>query len=55
MRGVFFSKVAKRRLSGEFADYGVRIDKQLVAFIEAERVATSPHPALPLALLPARR
>jgi hypothetical protein len=26
---------------GEFADYGVRIDKQLVAFIEVKRVATA--------------
>ena len=27
-------------MRGEFADYGVRIDKQLVAFIEVKRVAT---------------
>lgn len=27
-------------VKGEFADYGVRIDKQLVAFIETKRVAT---------------
>ena len=27
-------------VKGEFADYGVRIDKQLVAFIEVKRVAT---------------
>jgi predicted type IV restriction endonuclease len=27
------------RVKGEFADYGVRIDKQLVAFIEVKRVA----------------
>lgn len=28
------------QVKGEFADYGVRIDKQLVAFIETKRVAT---------------
>lgn len=28
------------QVKGEFADYGVRIDKQLVAFIEVKRVAT---------------
>jgi predicted type IV restriction endonuclease len=28
------------QVRGEFADYGVRIDKQLVAFIEVKRVAT---------------
>lgn len=27
-------------VKGEFADYGVRIDKQLIAFIEVKRVAT---------------
>lgn len=27
-------------VKGEFADYGVRIDKQLVAFIEVKRIAT---------------
>lgn len=27
------------RVKGEFADYGVRIDKQLVAFIEVKRIA----------------
>lgn len=27
-------------VKGEFADYGIRIDKQLVAFIEVKRVAT---------------
>jgi hypothetical protein len=28
------------QVKGEFADYGVRIDKQLIAFIEVKRVAT---------------
>jgi hypothetical protein len=28
------------QVNGEFADYGVRIDKQLVAFIEVKRAAT---------------
>lgn len=28
------------QVRGEFADYGIRIDKQLVAFIEVKRVAT---------------
>jgi hypothetical protein len=28
------------QVKGEFADYGVRIDKELVAFIETKRVAT---------------
>jgi len=28
------------QVKGEFADYGIRIDKQLVAFIEVKRVAT---------------
>jgi hypothetical protein len=28
------------QVKGEFADYGVRIDKELVAFIEVKRVAT---------------
>jgi predicted type IV restriction endonuclease len=28
------------QVKGEFADYGVRIDKQLVAFIEVKRIAT---------------
>ncbi len=27
-------------VKGEFADYGIRIDKQLVAFVEVKRVAT---------------
>lgn len=27
-------------VKGEFADYGVRIDKQLVAFIEVKRIGT---------------
>lgn len=31
-------------VKGEFADYGVRIDKQLVAFIEVKRVATKLGP-----------
>ena len=29
------------QVRGEFADYGVRIDKQLIAFIEVKRVATT--------------
>ncbi len=28
------------QVKGEFADYGVRLDKQLVAFIEVKRCAT---------------
>lgn len=28
------------QVKGEFADYGIRIDKQLVAFIEVKRVTT---------------
>src|SRR5215213_1701225 len=28
------------QVKGEFADYGVRIDRELVAFIEVKRVAT---------------
>ena len=28
------------QVKGEFADYGIRVDKQLVAFIEVKRVAT---------------
>ena len=28
------------QVKGEFADYGVRIDKQIVAFIEVKRIAT---------------
>jgi predicted type IV restriction endonuclease len=28
------------QVKGEFADYGIRIDKELVAFIECKRVAT---------------
>ncbi len=36
-----FSELATEYVvKGEFADYGVRIDKQLVAFIEVKRVAT---------------
>lgn len=31
------------QVRGEFADYGVRIDKQLIAFIEVKRVATKLH------------
>ncbi len=31
-------------VKGEFADYGVRIDKQLVAFIEVKRCATKLNP-----------
>ena len=31
-------------VKGEFADYGVRIDKQLVAFIEVKRVTTKLNP-----------
>ena len=30
-------------VKGEFADYGIRIDKQLVAFVEVKRVATALH------------
>lgn len=29
------------QVKGEFADYGIRIDKELVAFIEVKRVATT--------------
>jgi hypothetical protein len=32
------------QVKGEFADYGLRIDKQLVAFIEVKRVATKLGP-----------
>lgn len=32
------------QVKGEFADYGVRIDKQLVAFIEVKRVTTKLGP-----------
>jgi predicted type IV restriction endonuclease len=32
------------RVRGEFADYGVRVDKQLVAFIEVKRCATKLGP-----------
>jgi hypothetical protein len=28
------------RVKGEFADYGIRIDKDLIAFLEVKRVAT---------------
>lgn len=28
------------RVKGEFADYGIRIDKELIAFLEVKRVAT---------------
>ncbi|MEO9255221.1 MAG: hypothetical protein ABI305_06765 [Tepidiformaceae bacterium] len=31
---------AEYQVKGEFADYGIRIDKQLVAFVEVKRVAT---------------
>ncbi|MEJ7792416.1 MAG: hypothetical protein WKF65_10645 [Gaiellaceae bacterium] len=27
-------------VKGEFADYGIRIDKELIAFVEVKRVAT---------------
>lgn len=32
------------QVKGEFADYGIRIDKDLVAFIEVKRVATTLNP-----------
>ncbi len=32
------------QVKGEFADYGVRIDKELIAFIEVKRVATKLAP-----------
>ena len=32
------------QVKGEFADYGVRVDKQLVAFIEVKRVSTTLSP-----------
>src|SRR6266545_2414029 len=32
------------QVKGEFADYGVRIDKQIVAFIEVKRIATKLAP-----------
>jgi predicted type IV restriction endonuclease len=42
--GLGFDKYAdlttEYQVKGEFADYGIRIDKQLVAFIEVKRVAT---------------
>jgi predicted type IV restriction endonuclease len=28
------------RVKGEFADYGIRLDKDLIAFLEVKRVAT---------------
>src|SRR6266536_2418408 len=42
--GLGFDKYAdlttEYQVNGEFADYGVRIDKELVAFIEVKRIAT---------------
>ncbi len=42
--GLGFDKYAdlttEYQVKGEFADYGVRIDKELVAFIEVKRIAT---------------
>jgi hypothetical protein len=42
--GLGFDKYAdlttEYRVKGEFADYGLRIDRELVAFIEVKRVAT---------------
>jgi hypothetical protein len=42
--GLGFDKYAdlttEYQVKGEFADYGVRIDRELVAFIEVKRVAT---------------
>jgi hypothetical protein len=42
--GLGFDKYAdlttEYQVKGEFADYGIRIDRDLVAFIEVERVAT---------------
>jgi predicted type IV restriction endonuclease len=42
--GLGFDKYAdlttEYQVKGEFADYGVRIDRDLVAFIEVKRVAT---------------
>lgn len=32
------------QVKGEFADYGVRIDRELIAFIEVKRVATKLAP-----------
>lgn len=45
--GLGFDKYAdlttEYSVRGEFADYGVRIDKELVAFIEVKRIATRLH------------
>lgn len=42
--GLGFDKFAdlttEYQVKGEFADYGVRIDKQMIAFIEVKRIAT---------------
>ena len=50
--GLGFDKYAdlttEYQVKGEFADYGLRIDRELVAFIEVKRVATklsTPPPA----------
>ena len=46
--GLGFDKYAdlttEYQVKGEFADYGVRIDKQIVAFIEVKRIATKLAP-----------
>src|SRR6266536_867060 len=46
--GLGFDKYAdlttEYQVKGEFADYGVRIDKELVAFIEVKRIATKLAP-----------
>lgn len=36
----FSDLTTEYQVKGEFADYGVRVDKELVAFIEVKRVAT---------------
>src|SRR5206468_2478634 len=36
----FSDLTTEYQVKGEFADYGLRIDKQLVAFIEVKRVTT---------------
>jgi hypothetical protein len=42
--GLGFDKYAdlttEYQVKGEFSDYGLRIDRELVAFIEVKRVAT---------------
>jgi len=37
----FTDLATEYRVRGEFADYGVRIDRQLVAFVEVKRVTTT--------------